>query len=149
APQLIERGYFPLPIAPGTKAPHRYVPSENRFELFSGWQKRPDPITTPQPGAGIGVRLGNGVVGIDYDDEDAALRVSDALGDSFVCKTGAKAWTAFYRASFPVPSENFVDENDKLALQVLSAGRQTVIPPSIHPDTQQPYRWTNGASLYD
>jgi hypothetical protein len=64
APQLVERGYFPLPIAPGSKAPHRYVPSENRFELFSGWSERPEPLTTPQPNAGIGVRMGKGIVAL-------------------------------------------------------------------------------------
>ena len=149
APSLVERGYFPLPIAPGSKAPHRYTPSSGKFELFTGWQERPDPLTTPQPGAGIGVRLGNGIVGLDYDNEDAALRVSEALGGSHVNKAGQTAWTEFYRATFPVPSEDFTDENSELMLQVLSDGRQTVIPPSIHPDTGQPYRWTNGASLYD
>jgi hypothetical protein len=149
APLLIERGYFPLPIAPGSKAPHRYVPSVGGFALFTTWSERPDPLTTPQPGAGVGVRLGAGIIGLDYDNEDAALRVSEALGGSHVNKAGAVAWTEFYRASFPVPSENFVNEDGELMLQVLSDGRQTVIPPSVHPDTGQPYRWTNGASLYD
>ncbi len=149
APLLKERGYFPLPIGPGTKAPHRYVPREKKYQGFSGWQERPEPLTTPQPGAGIGVRLGAGIIGLDYDNEDAALRVSEALGGSHVNKAGATAWTEFYRASFPVASENFVNDDGELMLQVLSDGRQTVIPPSVHPDTGQPYRWTNGASLYD
>ncbi len=77
APLLKERGYFPLPIGPGTKAPHRYVPREKKYQGFSGWQERPEPLTTPQPGAGIGVRLGAGIIGLDYDNEDAALRVSE------------------------------------------------------------------------
>jgi hypothetical protein len=149
APQLMERGYFPLPIAPGSKAPHRYIPSKNKFELFVGWNERPDPITTPQPGAGIGVRLGRGVVALDYDNEEAALRVSEIMGGSPVNKAGVMAWTEFYRTGSGVASEDFVDENGELMLQVLSDGRQTVIPPSIHPDSGEPYRWTNGASLYD
>jgi Bifunctional DNA primase/polymerase, N-terminal len=149
APQLVERGYFPLPIAPGSKAPHRYVPSENRFELFSGWSERPEPLTTPQPNAGIGVRMGKGIVALDYDNEEAALRVSEVMGGSPVNKAGETAWTEFYRTNTSVPSEDFVDENGELMLQVLSDGRQTVIPPTIHPDNGQPYRWTNGHSLYD
>jgi hypothetical protein len=95
------------------------------------------------------VRCGNGLVAIDYDDEDAALRASEVLGDSLVNKAGRRGWTAFFRADFPVPSEDFVDANGTLALQVLGVGRQTVLPPSVHPDTGQPYRWTNGKSLYD
>jgi AAA domain/Bifunctional DNA primase/polymerase, N-terminal len=149
APLLRERGYFPLPIGPGTKKPQRYVPSKEAFEGFIGWQERPAPLTTPQLGAGIGVRCGNGIVAIDYDNEDAALRVSEVLGDSPVNKAGATAWTSFFRASFPVESEDFHNDNGELMLQVLSAGRQAVIPPSVHPDTGQPYRWTNGRSLYD
>jgi hypothetical protein len=149
APLLKERGFFPLPIGPGTKAPHRFMPSKKEFVLFVGWQERPARLTTPQPNAGIGVRLGAGIVGLDYDNEDAALRVSEAIGGSLVNKAGATAWTEFYRASFSVPSENFVNDDGELMLQVLSDGRQTVIPPSVHPDTGKPYRWTNGRSLYD
>jgi hypothetical protein len=125
------------------------MPRDKEFVPITGWQERPEPFTTPQPGAGIGVRLGRGIIGLDYDNEDAALRVSEALGGSPVNKAGATAWTEFYRASFPIPSENFVNNDGELMLQVLSDGRQTVIPPSVHPDTEQPYRWTNGKSLYD
>src|SRR5262249_7701400 len=142
-------GFFPLLIGPGSKAPHRFVPSTNTFELFTGWQKRPTPLATPQPGAGIGLRCGGGIVALDYDDEEAALRVSEAMGDSHVNKAGRAGGTAFFRADFPVNSENFGNDDGELMLQVLSDGRQTVIPPSIHPDTGRPYRWTNGASLYD
>src|SRR5262245_25504877 len=149
APQLIAGGYFPLPIAPGTKAPHRYIPSEQRFELLSGWQERPEPILTPQPGAGISVRCGNGLVAIDYDDDDAALKVSEALGGSPIGKAGKRAWTDFYYADFEVVSENVTDADGVLMLQILSAGRQTVIPPSIHMDTGEPYRYHNGRSLTD
>src|SRR5262249_49105438 len=83
------------------------------------------------------------------DNEDAALRVSEALGGSHVNKAGATAWTEFYRTTSPIPSEDFTNTGGELVLQVLSDGRQTVIPPTIHPDTNQPYRWTNAASLYD
>src|SRR5215475_13324529 len=84
ASALLGNGYHPLPIGPGSKAPHRYVPSTKSYELFTGWQKRPTPLTTPQPGAGIGLRCGGGIVALDYDDEEAALRVSEAMGDSHV-----------------------------------------------------------------
>jgi hypothetical protein len=113
APLLRERGYFPIPIGPGTKKPQRYIPSTKAYEGYSGWQERPTSLTTPQPGAGIGVRCGNGIVAIDYDDEDAALRVSEALGDSPVSKAGKTAWTSFFRASREVLSEDFVNEDSR------------------------------------
>src|SRR5262245_28652812 len=93
---LWERGYFPLPIGPNSKSPMRWTPDIQRHLPCSGWQKRPTPIDTPQPGAGIGVRTGNGLIAVDYDDEAAALIVSDALGDSPVNKAGQTAWTSFF-----------------------------------------------------
>jgi AAA domain/Bifunctional DNA primase/polymerase, N-terminal len=147
APVLVSRGYFPLPIGPGTKAPHRYVPSMGGYQLFATWSERPEPLTTPQPGAGIGVRTGKGVIALDYDDEEAALRVSEVLPCD-INKSGQRGWTSFFRTDFPVPSENFYNDKGELVLQVLSEGKQTVLPPSVHPDTKQPYRWTNG-TLYD
>jgi hypothetical protein len=95
------------------------------------------------------VRCGNGIVALDYDDNDAALIISEAFPNTPVNKEGQRGWTAFYRADFDVPSQNFYDANGKKVLEVLSAGKQTVIPPSVHPDTKQPYKWTNGRSLYD
>jgi AAA domain/Bifunctional DNA primase/polymerase, N-terminal len=149
APRLAAMGYHPLPIGPGSKSPHRYMPSEKRFVLFKGWSERPRPLDTPQPGAGIGVRLGAGIVALDYDNDDAAVLISDVMPASPVNKEGQIGFTAFYRCTRHVESENFVNEDGELMVQILSVGRQTVIPPSIHPDTGKPYRWTNGHSLYD
>jgi hypothetical protein len=36
-----------------------------------------------------------------------------------------------------------------MAVQVLSDGTQTVLPPSVHPDTKRPYVWAGRFSLYD
>src|SRR5262249_37699086 len=96
APKLWEKGYFPLPIAPGTKAPHRWTPSEGTYRLLEGWQDRPEPILTPQPGANIGVRCGAGLVVLDCDDEDAALRVDEILPLP-VGKTGVRGFSLAFR----------------------------------------------------
>jgi hypothetical protein len=68
---------------------------------------------------------------------------------SAVNKTGRRAFTSLHYADFDVPSEDIYDADGKLVAQILSTGRQTVIPPSIHPETKLPYHWTNGASCYD
>ena len=153
APSLVEQGYHPVVTSPPdfrpAKAPVRWVPGLNKFLLLPGWSTRPTPILTPQPGANIGVRCGGGLVAFDYDDETAALAISEVFPTSPVNKAGQRAWTPFYRTDFDVPSEDFFDADGKKVLQILSAGRQAVIPPSIHPDTKEPYRWTNGRSLYD
>jgi hypothetical protein len=153
APLLLQRGYYPLPTAPADfkpgKSPVKWVPGPDKFVLFSGWSERTAPVLTPQPGANIGVRCGNGLVAFDYDDEEAALKIAEVFQPSPVNKAGQRAWTPFYRADFNVPSEDFFDGHGRKVLQILSTGRQTVIPPSIHPDTNESYRWTNGKSLYD
>src|SRR5262249_44799710 len=148
AARLIEQGYFPIPIAPGTKKPGKWVPSFNRFCDIPDWQNHKKPIDSPQPNAGIGVRCGDGLIAFDFDDDEAALIISEVFDPTPVNKSGQKGWTAFYRVDFEVPNENFYDQSGRLALQVLSKGKQTVIPPSVHKETGQPYKW-NGRTLLD
>jgi hypothetical protein len=117
APLLVQRGYYPLPTAPvdfkPAKAPVQWIPSLGKFSLLTGWNTRAAPILTPQPGANIGVRCGGGLVAFDYDDEEAALTISEAFEPSPVNKAGQRAWTPFYRADFDVPSEDFFDSNGR------------------------------------
>ena len=152
AARLLAQGYHPVPVAPlgfeTDKCPVRWDPHTKQFFKFSGWNAVA-PVMDPQPGANIGALLGKGLVGLDYDHDEAALIISDALPDTPVNKAGQRGWTAFYRVSADVPSEDFYNDDGELVLQILGTGKQTVIPPSMHPKTMQPYRWTNGHSLYD
>ena len=66
--------------------------------LFKNWSSIPTPIMSPQPGAGVGIRLGDGIVAFDYDDDDAALTISEAFDPSPVCKVGQRGWTALRTA---------------------------------------------------
>jgi hypothetical protein len=150
--QLMQHGLHPVPISPlgfeAKKCPVRFNPNSMTFIKLNDWNTIP-PITDPQPGANIGVLMGKGVVALDYDHDEAAVIISDALPPSPVNKAGERGFTAYYRTDREIPSEDFINGDGELVLQVLSSGKQTVIPPSIHPDTFQPYRWTNGHSLYD
>jgi hypothetical protein len=151
AVRLMQHGYHPVPIAPlgfeAKKCPVRINPNSMTYFKLSNWSTIP-PVTDPQPGANIGVVMGKGVVALDYDHDDAAVIIADALPPTLVNKAGERGFTAFYRVDCEVPSEDFINADGELVLQVLSDGKQTVIPPSIHPDTCQPYRWCNGHSLY-
>jgi putative DNA primase/helicase len=153
APQLLARGFFPLSIGPGTKKPQHFVPSLNQYHDTTGWTHpaRP-PETSPQPGAGIGVRLGEQaggtyVVALDWDDAEAAI-IAIKVWPPTVTKEGQRGFTAFYRSSNPIPSRDF-RVNGHVAVQVLSDGRQTVVPPTMHPDVNRPYVWTSKFTLYN
>lgn len=140
----IERGYSVVPIAPGTKRPGEWsadrgwrglnhwerfntrLPTEIELEIWYTW-----------PDAGIGLLTGkqSGVIGLDLDGKlDAPYtKVVQALFPwTPVKKKGAKGYTAFYRyngeksCSFNACRERVLD--------VLSDGRQTVMPGTQHPD---------------
>jgi RecA-family ATPase len=142
APKLLAIGAHPLVIAPGTKKP-----------AYAGWtDPGKEAVTVPQPDAGIGARLGkqaNGtyLVAIDWDNDEAALAALEKFPPA-VMKEGARGLTMIYKSYTPVSSRDF-QAKGVTVVQVLSDGRQSVLPPSIHPDTKRPYVWTSKFSLYD
>jgi hypothetical protein len=109
--------------------------------------------TSPQPGAGIGLRTGlqpdgiTHVVAIDWDSVEAAIEGMSEL-PSPVSKEGARGCTTFYRSQQPIPSRDF-RVNGSVAVQILSDGRQTVLPPSLHPETGREYIWADKYNLYN
>jgi len=64
-----------------------------------------------------------------------------------VKKAGAKGETRFYYGP-SIASQNWSLDGNRV-IEVIGPGRQTVLPPSIHPDTQQPYRWLTPDTLED
>jgi hypothetical protein len=81
---------------------------------------------------------------INRDFLDEAKRT---LPKSEAVKVGKKGFTLFYRYNPSIPSQS-IKVNGKQVLDFLSDGRQCVVSPSIHPDTNKQYRW-EGKSLLD
>lgn len=138
----IERGYSVIPIAPGTKRPGQYSQAD-------GWRGMPDwerfhsrlptelelSIWYTWPDAGIGLLTGklSGVIALDRDYDTGGTDALDAMIPyTPVKKRGAKGYTAFFRyngersCSFNI--------NKLRVLDVLSDGRQTLMPGTAHPD---------------
>lgn len=155
--RLIERDICFVPIAPGTKRPGQWSKSQG-WEGMGDWtrfsKRMPSEIDLSHwvtwPDAGIGVVLGeiSNLIALDKDydlpgGEDALQRV---IPPSPVTKRGEKGWTRFFQ--FGGERSCAFDVNERRVLDVLSTGRQTVIPPSAHPSGCS-YVWTTEQTLYD
>lgn len=142
--RLLDNGFSPLPVEPGTKS----VKQRN-------WQqhcRRPPSLATLArwnarfPNHGTGGATGF-MIGIDSDflDEQTAERSKRAalaiFGDTPLVRIGrAPKWMRFYRT--PEPFATMRADG----AEVLSLGRQAVLF-GIHPDTERPYTWVDETPL--
>lgn len=154
--KLVERGFSVVPIAPGTKRPGSYTDGIG-WAGMNDWSRFADRQPTQGemdcweqwPDAGIGVVLGktSGIIGLDKDYDipnggDDALQA--IIPWSPVAKKGEKGWTRFFRYNGE-PSTSF-DVGGMRVLDVLSEGRQTVVPPTAHPSGCS-YTWISPDTL--
>ena len=88
------------------------------------------------------------VVAIDVDTEDGdeVEALSKIIPELPVAKRGAKGYTAFFRASPKIASRPF-DTKRGRAVDLLCRGKQSVVPPTLHPGTGQPYVWSTDSTL--
>ena len=142
-------GYAPVPVRPGSKAPHindwsRWCSELPGEELLRDWAQR-------YPDAGLSIALGpaSGVIALDLDHDIDGLheRVLKAAGSSPVAKRGQKGATFFYRYAGE-RSRSFRRENQTVA-EILAGGRLVILPPTLHPLTGKPYVWLTQATLLD
>jgi Bifunctional DNA primase/polymerase, N-terminal len=152
APVYRQRGLWPRPITIGSKACH-----------IAGWQRPDDEIsaaalsswTSKYGDLGIGLLMGTpfpdgttlGAVDIDHDDYvgvSAALLNNPPSG-----RIGKKGAVFFVRVRGRLSNPEFrvAGKGDKVA-ESLFTKKLCVIPPTIHPDTGQAYRWI-GTPLHE
>lgn len=147
APVLRERGYSVIPLAPVSKYPtiERWsefcgrLASEEEFTRWMSWKS-----------ANIGVCLGNasGIMALDFDDDVNGMHaaIQAIVPDSPVKKRGAKGFTSFYK--YIGQRSQGYSVGGVRVLDVLSDGRQTVIPNSYHPSGGK-YEWITPLALSD
>ncbi|RQS39737.1 bifunctional DNA primase/polymerase [Burkholderia sp. Bp8990] len=138
----IEQGYSVIPIAPGTKRPGAWSAADGWKGMFD-WERFGD--RTPSeielshwekwPDAGLGLVCGklSNIVAIDRDyDAPGTDALELIIPYSPVKKKGAKGYTAFFRHNGEKSmSWNL---NGVRVLDLLSDGRQTLMPGTVHPD---------------
>lgn len=152
AHKLLDNGYSPLPIRPGTKIPiprrwsefGRRPPSERMLESWS----------TSYPGAGIGIATGK-IIGIDLDvlcPETAFrlrsivhLTVGAGMDAPFRIGQSPKLLIPL-RAPASIRSRHYRDDEGN-GIDILASGAQFVAY-GTHPGTKKPYEWF-GESLVD
>jgi hypothetical protein len=147
AAQLHAAGYSPIPIIPGTKRPA--LRSWSNFCETALTPRRIRDYAKRYPTAALGIALGlDGVVAVDVDtiNPEQCAAINAVLPVSPVVKTGAKGFTAFYRASATMTSRHFTDTQRRGILDLLSVGTQTVLPPSPHPAGHN-YGWLSSDTL--
>lgn len=100
---------------------------------------------------GIGLCLGkaSGLCCIDIDTKDEVLyaKIVEVIQHSPVGKYGAKGCTFFYRLPANIPSQQIKTVKFPCGSMVefFFSGKQTLIPPSIHPETNKSYQWQGEA----
>jgi hypothetical protein len=153
---LLARGYAPIPIMPNDKKPGMMVGDD--WRMFKGWNefclKRPTTFQVTQwakwPGAGVGVALGMGLICVDIDQEEIVGPLLEILPASPAQKKGRKGISLFYRGDTEkIRSRNFRTPDRVGLADLLAEGKQTVLPPSVHPDTGEPYYWWSDETLMD
>jgi hypothetical protein len=162
AQRLVDMGYSAIPVLPGSKRPGQYVSKvwygENDWQRFGDRlpTKYEVPIWAKWPDSGVCIVLDDTIKVVDIDSDDQALidAVMAALPASSVRKRGAKGFSVFYRGSPDIVSRPFNIKPSShakavRAVDLLAKGRQTVLPPTIHPETEQPYVWIDDDSLAD
>lgn len=100
---------------------------------------------------GFEVRPGWAIVGVDIDEPDYQEKVERAIGALVSGKRGAKGATWFALAPHGTKSRSIKMTKalgGKTLVDFLAVGKQTVIPPSIHPNSGEPYYWL-GTPLTD
>ena len=169
AANLLAMGFHPIPILPRDKAPGEVTRGE--WRLASDWQRFRDRAPTAielgffnaWTGANVGVVMGSRVtvasqelqvigVDIDTDDYDMLQSMERALPRSPVRKRGRKGFTAFYLAAPEFKTRRFAigpQGAKKVIAEFLTgnATRQTVVPPSLHPETGTAYHYETAATL--
>lgn len=152
----IRHGWQLVPIPPGTKGP-----------ATKGWQLKQNMLTQQSvlpPGYGIGLAHAySGTMALDIDVWDrAALELLKygidlsslySAPDAVVIDSGRPGHGKLLYAmpfGLALPSKKLIDTNDSAHRYnyldfrcATSTGTtaQDVLPPSIHPETNQPYRW--------
>lgn len=152
AHKYIESGISVIPSAWGGKGPRsigwdqycKRIPTEQEVE---NWISNPGKQN-------ITCCLGpvSNLLALDFDLEESHPLyepITEILPRSICGKVGKKGITYFFKFQGDYQGEKKIEySKGRTVLEIMWTGNNVVIPPSIHPDTNEPYRWV-GYDLVD
>lgn len=153
APDYWNAGFTVIPVIPGTRA--SAVSYNGRINNLPVEAQRAS-LIAQYPDHGIGLLLGQScadncrTAAVDVDDDRLLGIVCELVGPA-PTKFGSKGGTLFVRVADD--QRGFQIRNSALSdnplVELLSTGQQTVLPPSLHWKTSNPYRWITKMALPD
>lgn len=104
-------------------------------------------IDTSKFGVGLPLGEASGLVCLDLDEDidDLHCKILSIAGISPVVKKGEKGCNHFYK--YNGERKQQYTKNGVCVLDLLGEGSYTVLPPSIHPNTKQPYKYIGQDTL--
>jgi hypothetical protein len=105
--------------------------------VIEGWFSR-------WPHANLGMVTGDGLLAIDIDPDRGGVAAYNSLSRgklpyTAVSQTGSEGFHFLFRVDPSIRIGNRV--NFRNGVDIRGEGGFIVVPPSVHPDTGQPYRW--------
>jgi hypothetical protein len=144
-----DNGYSPLPIKGGTKQPALLAWSDRCVKPMSDAELR----LSNRPGVGLGVACGyNNLIILDIDTDDPKIQkmIARVLPKTPVMRKGRKGFGLFFRfEGGEAPSFSLSAKDGERLIDVLGFGRQSIVPPTIHPETGKPYTWEGEGSIFN
>jgi hypothetical protein len=134
-----ESGYpvFPVdgkrPVIPGWQRFCSRLPSDQEL---SSWE-----AGFPAFNFGLACGPASGIVALDLDTDDPIVldQIFNIIPGSPVRKRGSKGETLFFRFNDHISRKVRLRATGRPVAELLSIGCQTVLPPSLHPETGSPY----------
>ncbi len=148
APTYWSAGLPVIPLGPRTKKPDilQWSTYSSQMPTQLEMQHWLASFSRGNIGLPLGPASGLAMIDIDTEDQDLIDAILDILPPSPWVRVGKKGMALAYRFE---GQKNFKLRGSEggMILEFLGVGNQVVLPPSIHPETQQPY--TASANLWD
>lgn len=146
--KYVSAGKVVIPLfgkAPKLSGWNNYQFSAPSEAIYTSWE-------TGTSGTNIGILLGkcNNLVAVDIDDAypDEERLIMAVLPPTPAVRFGKKGRQMFYRYTPAVEKKVKFEDGKRCIVEILTNGQQSVLAPSIHPDTGKPYSW-EGNPLYE